>query len=475
MPNPPIDLAALKAEFILRENIKNDLNAWCEHALAPFDQAPAAHHRVLIDRLQAVERGDIRRLIVNLPPGSAKSTYASIMFPAWYMARNPNTNIIGLSYGSDLAESFSSKLRVVVEENSPTLGYGIMANSRSRELWHTDNGCQYRCAGITGGVTGFRANLAIIDDPIRNWSDAFSPIIKATVWEEYEASVLTRLKPGGAIVIIQTRWAPDDLSGRLIEEQSGKWHVLRMPALCEDIDDPLGRNIGEALWPEYQTLGMMEDLRDTMSDLVWSGLYQQRPRPLEGNLFNVANMNSVRNLPSGITVTQTVRHWDLAGTAEAEGRKPDWTVGVKLSKLSNGAYIIEDVARMRGDPAAVEMFLISTATEDGRDVHIGLPQDPGAAGKSSYMYAARALAGYRVTAIPQSGNKIQRAMPASSQVNAGNIMLREGKWNSTFIEELASFPGGKHDDQVDAFASAFNATIVQRQKARMFNTSLTSR
>ncbi len=472
---PSHDLEQVKAEYLHRKACRSDLTTWCEHALKPLDQAPAAHHRLLLSYLAKVASGEIKRLIVNLPPGSAKSTYVSLLFPAFFMAANRNVNVIGLSYASDLAEKFSGQLRNLIGEHATVLGFDILPQSRSRELWHTTNGCEYRCAGITGGITGFRADIAIVDDPIRNWADAFSPVIKEMIWAEFQASVLTRLKPGGSIVVVQTRWAEDDLSGRLMEEQPDQWTILHLPALCEDDDDPMGRAIGQCLWPSYQTPAMMENLRSTLSDLVWSGLYQQRPRGMTSSLFQVQSMPIVKLIPSTTTIDVRVRHWDLAGTAEAEGRRPDWTVGILMARTTAGSWMVEDMVRFRGDPSTVESVLRETAMKDGRDVRIGIPQDPGAAGKSNFMFLARALAGYRVEAVPQSGSKVTRAMPATSQCNAGNISFLEGAWNSAFLSEMASFPGGRHDDVPDAFSSAFNALVAPAIRSHMVNTNLTSR
>ncbi len=214
----------------LRRRTRTSLTDWCSHALAALGQSPAEHHRLLIHKLEAVARGEIDRLMVFMPPGSAKSTYVSVLFPAWFMTQGLQ-NVIGASHTATLAEAFSRRVMAMVREHSQLLGYAL--TRENSELWDSDNGCAYKAAGVGGPITGFRADLAIIDDPVKSREDADSDRMRDKTWEWYRADPLTRLKPGGRVVLIMTRWHEDDLAGRLLATEADRWQVIRLPALAE--------------------------------------------------------------------------------------------------------------------------------------------------------------------------------------------------------------------------------------------------
>lgn len=443
-------------ELLLRRSIRRDFLAWCEFVLAPQGQRPAAHHQLIIRELQAVADGQTQRLMMFLPPGSAKSTYTSLLFPAWLMARQPGVPIIAASHTASLAESFSRRVQNLVREHTLRLGFGLA--SESAELWTSTNGGQYRAAGVGGAVTGFRAGVALCDDLVKSRADADSATYRERAWEWFNADLKTRLKPGSPIVVIGTRWHQDDIYGRLLEVDPAGWRVLKIPAIATDPDDPLGRSIGEPLWSDdtygygaallrahadYERAGAMRD---------WSSLYQQDPRPAEGALFRTERLEVIDAAPAGGTL---VRAWDLAATKQVGTRDPDWTVGLKLQRTPQGAYVIHDVVRLRGGPDEVEAAIVATASQDGRGVTISLPQDPGQAGKAQAQYLTRKLAGFTVKVTPETGDKATRAGPVASQVNVGNVKLLRGSWNRPFLDELAGFPSASKDDQVDALSRAF--------------------
>lgn len=398
--------------------------------------------------------------MVLMPPGSAKSTYASVLFPSFLLAR-PNRSIIGASNSATLAEQFSRRVQNEAKENASTLGYSPL--TISAELWHTDNGGQYRAAGVGGTVTGFRADYAILDDPIRGREDAESETIREKTWNWYRADLTTRLKPGGSIVLIQTRWHQDDLAGRLLEVEGdkatgGRWRVVSIPAQAV-ANDPLGREPGEWLWSDDE-YGYGDLLRLTKADFEragamrdWSALYQQTPTALEGSIFKVAQIATVEMAPAGKNI---VRGWDLAATEQTGTRDPDWTVGVKFLRNDEGRFIVLDVVRFRGGPDEVEAAIVNTAHQDGHGVRISIPQDPGQAGKQQVLYLTRKLAGYRVESSTETGDKATRAAPVASQVNVGNLAIVRAPWNRSFLDELAAFPSGTKDDQVDALSRAFS-------------------
>jgi predicted phage terminase large subunit-like protein len=405
--------------------------------------------------MQALADGDGDRLMICLPPGSAKSFYAKL-FVAWLSAHG-NTNIIGASHTGTYAEKISNEIQTLIRENAAALGTRL--TKETAELWQTENGCEYKAAGVGGIITGFRADWAIIDDPVKSREQADSAIFRDRAWDWFNADLRSRAKPNLKIVLIMTRWHLDDLGGRLLESQGERWRLVSLPAQAIE-DDPLGRLPGEWLWDgdpaypygaelrrqktEYEQNGAMRD---------WFALFQQNPVAIEGSLFKVAKIDTLDTTPAGRNV---VRSWDLAATAQAGTRDPDWTAGVKLLRTSEGRFVVADVVRLRGGPDEVEQAIVNTAKQDGNAVRIGLPQDPGQAGKQQVLYLTRKLAGYRVESSPETGDKATRAGPVVSQVNVGNFAVVRGAWNRAFLDELAGFPSTAKDDQVDALSRAFS-------------------
>jgi predicted phage terminase large subunit-like protein len=280
---------------------------------------------------------------------------------------------------------------------------------------------------------------------------------------------MTRLKPGGRMVLIMTRWHPDDLGGRILEGPD-PWRKLRLPALAE-AGDPLNRAFGEPLWPEWEDGAAIARKRELLGERAFAALFQQDPRPRTGRLFLPAR---IPILDEPVT-TSAVRAWDLAATAQTAGRDPDYTVGLKLARGASGTFVVLDVVRLRGGPHEVEEAILRTAAADGSAVTIGLPQDPGQAGRAQIRYLTSKLAGHRVVATPETGAKETRAMPAASQANAGNLALRRAPWNRALLEELQDFPHGAKDDQADALSRAFALLTDAGTPARRANVSLLTR
>ena len=253
--------------------------------------------------------------------------------------------------------------------------------------------------------------------------------------------------------------------------------MVKLPAQAVN-DDPLGRKPGEYLWsgdPDYDYGALLAKAKEGYERngamRVWQSLYQQDPRPGEGALFKVALIQSIPAPIAG----KTVRAWDLAATAQLGTRDPDWTVGVRMTKTTDGKYIIDDVVRLRGAPDEVEATIVATASRDGRGVEIRLPQDPGQAGKAQALYLTRKLVGYRVHSQPVTGDKSTRAAPFASQVNVGNVAIVAGQWNRAFLDELGGFPSGAHDDQVDAASDAFAGLIAPAEAAKTVRMNIMGR
>lgn len=451
----PITAPSAAQTLMLRRRVRSDFGAWCDFALGATGMKPAAHHRLMIRELQAVAEGRTQRLLVSLPPGSSKSYYTSDLFPTWLCGAYPGVDIIGASNTATLAKTFSKRVQDRIRNDGNTLGVGLA--SESVDLWRTTHGGQYRAVGVGGSLTGFRAKILLADDLVRDRAQAESKLIREKTWDWFTSVFMTRMRPGGSIVVVMTRWHQDDVGGRLLERQKDDWKYLCIPAIAGE-NDPVGRAPGAYLWDDdaygygkllrkfrksYEESGAMRD---------WNALFQQDPRPGEGGLFQVAKIDVLDAVPHDAGLP--VRAWDLAATKQLGTTDPDWTVGVKMSKLGSGRFIVHDVVRMRGGPHEVLAAIKATASQDGPSVRIGLPQDPGQAGKAQAAHMVSELMGYAVEATPETGAKETRAAPFASQVNVGNVALVRGSWNTLYLEELRDFPGTK-DDQVDASSRAF--------------------
>ena len=449
---------------------KLSLLEWARHALAPWGQSPARHHELILERLNDVAEGRIDRLMLLLPPGHAKSTYASVLFPAWWFTRHPRSSIISACHTADLADHFAKRVRSLVQEHSETLGYALSKDERAAARWRTTTEGDYFAAGLRGPITGRRADLVLIDDPIKSHAEADSTTARDSIWNWYRSDLTTRLKPGGSIVLIMTRWHQDDLGGRLLESDPS-WNLVKLPAIAE-ANDPLNRAPGEALWPEWENEAALDRKRRSIGTRVWQSLFQQNPNPDTDALFTTTRIQILESPPP---IQREIRAWDLAATLPTEGRDPDWTVGLKLAVTTDGKYVVTDIIRHRNGPTEVARIITATANQDGAGVLIGLPQDPGQAGNQQIAWLTERLAGHRVHASPESGSKLTRAIPAAAAVDAGLISLLRAPWNSAFLDELRDFPQGRKDDQVDALSRAFSLAATATTQPRRINLSLLGR
>ena len=288
----------------------------------------------------------------------------------------------------------------------------------------------------------------------------------------FTGTLLSRLNPGGAIVVIGHRMHEDDLQGRLLEgmkagDGADPWTVVRLPALAEE-DDPLGRAVGEPLWPEKFSARKFERDRAAMLARDWSALYQQNPVPETGGLFAP---DAIRLRTHTDDVTTWVRGWDLASTVK---KTSDYTVGVMLGFTRGKKTVIGDVKRMRGRPDEVANLIEDTAWSDTRRVRIAIARDPGQAGVAQEAMYIKLLNGFMVEFSPETGAKEIRARPLAVSINAGNCEMIEGPWNASFREELRAFPFGRHDDMVDAASRAFMVLTSGRAPMRISDSVMRS-
>lgn len=435
----------------------------------PAETPLAAHHELILQALEDAAATPHGRTMIFAPPGSAKSSYASVVFPSRFLGSTPGGKLILASYGDDLARKMGRRTRSIVKQPRYRAIWGaeLAGDSQAVQSFGLTNGAEYMACGILSGVTGNRAHGLIIDDPVKGREQANSSTIRQKTWDAYNDDLKTRLVPGGWIVLIQTRWHEDDLAGRILPEgwngESGRikcrdgmtWNVICLQARCETDSDPLGRKRGEYLWPEWfdrEHWAQFEGM-----PITWPSLYQQVPAPAAGGIFKPGQIQVVDAVPSGSI--KWVRGWDLASVADGG----DWTAGAKLGRLGDGRFLIADIERGQYGPDERDASICNTAARDGKPVKVSLPQDPGQAGKSQILYLTRKLTGYRVHTSPESGDKVTRAELFASQVNVGNVLMLRGAWNDKLIDEMRMFPNGTHDDQIDALSRA-HAELIARPR-----------
>lgn len=269
-------------EALRKQLARRKLLAFTEYTNPVY--IPAGHHQRIAAKLEAVERGEIDRLMIFMPPRHGKSELASKRFPAWCLGRDPKRQIIAASYNSDLASDFGRNVRNIVaapEFGQVFSGVSLASDSQAANRMNTNRGGTYVAAGVGTAVTGRGADIALIDDPFKDREEADSERRRETVWDWYRSTLYTRLMPGGAVVLIQTRWHEDDLAGRLLaqegqKEGGGQWDVLELPAIDTN---------GSALWPEWYDVPALTRIKDTIGAREWSALYQQSPQPDEGTYF----------------------------------------------------------------------------------------------------------------------------------------------------------------------------------------------
>jgi len=264
---------AAAIELLKRRAARANMLDYTSYMMDTF--APAHHHGVICSKLEAVERGDIKRLIITVPPRHTKSLLSSEMFPSWYIGRNPDKQVIACSYSADLAGDFGRKVRNHVKRQAfrnlfPDVR--LLADSQAAGKWNTESGGAYVSAGIGGSITGKGAHVAIIDDPIKNREEAESPVVRKKIWNWYTSTLYTRLMPGGSLIVIMTRWHHDDLVGRLLREQENggdRWEVINLRAVDDDWT--------KALWPEWYPVSELRKIRAVIGSRDFEALYQQQP------------------------------------------------------------------------------------------------------------------------------------------------------------------------------------------------------
>lgn len=465
---------------------------------------PHPHALKINEYLWQVGAGNIKRLIIEAPPQHGKSTNASHYFPAWHLGMFPDQEIILASYETKFARMWGRRARDVMETfGEEFFDVRVDPASRSAESWKLKhhNGAMH-CAGAGGPITGKGCHLAIIDDPFKNDKEANSQLIRDSKWEWYKATLFTRVREGGAIVLINTRWHMDDLAGRLQEQEDptgDRWVTLTLPALAYDpafmtpeqlagYEDPLGRMPGEPLCPGLFSLANLMAKKASVGEYWWNALFQQRPIALEGGLFKqrwLRTWNDWDELPAKMAFVHEdwgphdlelpfpVAHgsWRYVD-ANPETQWDQVLISVdsalsKDTKSKRNSYIVMQVWGAKGS----RRYLLDQVRFQGvQFVKLALlnlcRKWPMANTKLIEMKAngPEVVADFEswtpgITPIlpEDGGSKEGRANSTTWQFEAGNVYIPHRRiydWVPEFISELCSFPLGAHDDQVDACTQA---------------------
>lgn len=413
----------------------------------------AGHHSLICSRLEAIERGDIDRLMIFMPPRHGKSELASRKFPAWYLGRNPSKQIIAASYNSDLATDFGRDVRNLVADPDYRLvfpGVELRQDSTSANRMHTNRGGMYVAAGVGTAVTGRGADVLLIDDPFKDREEADSERRREIVDNWFRSTAYTRLMPGGAVVVIQTRWHEDDLAGRLLEregrrEDGGEWEVLELPAINPS---------GEALWPEWYPVPALERIKASIGPREWSALYQQRPQPEDGTFFQRGWFKSWDVLPAHLRVYGTS---DYAVTAD-DG---DYTVHRIWGVDDKG-----DLYRLDGwrGQATSDVWIETKLDLIAKYKPLAWFGEGGVIQKAIEPMLVRRMRERRVMCrmewVPPIADKPTRARSFQAMASMGRVWFEDG----ADLGEFLAFPAGKHDDEVDA-ASMIGRAIDQAHPA----------
>lgn len=439
--NSPLLPHQAATELLARRKARAGLIDFSAYTNPSYIAAP--HHELIASKLEAVERGEIKRLMITMPPRHGKSELASRRFPAWYMGRNPGKQIIASSYNSDLASDFGREVRNIVDspEYGALFNTSLAADSKAANRWHTDKGGMYVAAGVGTAITGRGADILLIDDPFKDRQEADSEITRQRVWDWYTSTAYTRLMPGGSVVLINTRWHDDDLSGKLLSEQEhggDQWEVLSLPAIQSD---------GTALWPEWYPMERLEQIRSVLPARDWNSLYQQNPIPDDGDYFKSDWFGEYESLPEHLTlfgasdyaVTDGGGDWTEHGVFGVDKALNiyvvDWWRGQKTSDVWIDAKC-DLILRHKpqcwfGESGpirrAVEPFMLRRMDE-----------------RNAYC---------QIEWMASISDKAARARSIQGMASMGKVFLpKNATWKGDILAQLLRFPAGKHDDAVDVFS-----------------------
>jgi predicted phage terminase large subunit-like protein len=458
--------------------ITPDLVAFCRlRAFAKimnpnFDTTPS-HIKVIAKALQDVEKGTIKRLMIFVPPRHGKSLLSSEMFPAWFLGRNPSKNIIFATYNQQLASDFGRKVRNHMNDDlykeifpSTILSDDSTASNR----FHTTQGGAYYAVGMDASLTGRGCSILIIDDPLKNGAEAESSLIRQKHKDWFSSTAYTRLEPNGAIVVIQTRWHSDDLSGWLLSEAKEDWHVINLPAI---VKNETGEE--QALWPERFSLERLQEIRNTVSSRDWAALYMQTPIESGGNIFKEEWLQYYDQKPN----TADMNTYVFVDPANSKNKNSDNSAILVIGANKDGNIYLLDAWVDKLNLKERENVLFSIHEQyQPRMVYYekyGMQLD------IEYMKQAMEYRNYRFAISDVGGSmskedRITRLAPYFEDrkiflprfLKKKNYLGREVDLVTYFKdEEYRQFPAAKHDDMIDAFSRICDVQMSFPKKGKV--------
>lgn len=427
------------------------------------------------EHLEAVSRGEIKKLLINIPPGAMKSLATSVFWPAfeWGPQNRADLRYLTASYAEVLTVRDNRRMRQLVTSSRYQDQWGdrfqLTGDQNAKVRFDTTRTGWRIATSVGGAVTGQRADRLIVDDP-HNVQEGESEATREAALRWFAETWTTRGSDEDATsIVIMQRVHARDVAGMILEEDLGYEHLMlpmefersRRCVTSIGWQDPRQEE-GELLWPERFSADYLEGtLKKALRS--WGGTYaeasqlQQRPMPRGGGIFKRADFRIVDYGPEPGQGWR-VRGWDFAGSKDGHAA---WTVGVRLC-MHEGTVYVEDVRRIQGSPTEVEQLLLATAEMDGYACEVDFPQDPGQAGKAQKVNFAKLLHGFVARSSPETGSKEDRARPFAAQVGMGNVALVRGPWNEAFLKEFEAFPVGAYKDQVDATSRAYSRFVVRQ-------------
>jgi predicted phage terminase large subunit-like protein len=429
---------------------------------------PARHlaylDNAITDSIEAAGRGELEGLVVSMPPQHGKSELCSRYLPAWYLGRYPDRRVILTSYEADFAASWGRKARDLLEHWGYLFGVRVHRKSGAANRWDLDaRDGGMTAAGVGGPITGKGAHLLIVDDPIKNDEEARSATFREKQWQWWQSVATTRLRPGALIVLIQTRWNRDDLTGRVLKQASEtghKWRVVKFPALAED-HDVLGRQPGEALWPEVFNRDRLEKVRDAHTNYYWQALYQQNP-VAEGSAEWPEEFFTPDIWFDEWPDSWICRTVALDPSKGIESKFGDYSAFVKVMVSGGCGYVdahLDKFNTAQITDMAVEIQHTFQADWFGVEIN----QFQQLLAEQIQMRSRERRVYMPMYGITNTVNKLVRIRRITPLLAQHRLKFkRHSRGARLLVEQLRDFPNGDHDDGPDALEMALRLTAELR-------------